>query len=327
MSHHLVTTGFRFGVACFVSLVISGCTTLGQLAQDVANNAPPAAPPVVVKKGNLLTWQNDPNAYSKWPSFNVDVRYGLANKLTLLEDGVVVPRFDMNDPTNDAHTVYTTTDIASDATLQTVTSHLRIMPPTAGYAEGHVVTLTLQETSINPKYKGTAQETASISFTVVSIKKPCIISLNAPASANQGDRFDVNWGAQDCKRYDFIVDGQTEEGRIFSGPANSRSATFTANADKPTRKFKLRGINATGQEALLERTVTVTVPPPAAQCPSNPGGLPRPFNIKAVCNSQISGDYCYEIRQVMACDDNEAIQKVQPYYANCAVSVGDCPLP
>src|SRR3989338_7382500 len=100
MNHHPAITGFRFGAACVVSLAISGCSTVGQLAQDVANKAPPAAPPVIVKKKHLLTWQNDPNAYSKWPTFNVDVRYGLANQLTLLEDGVVVPRFDMNDPAN-----------------------------------------------------------------------------------------------------------------------------------------------------------------------------------------------------------------------------------
>jgi hypothetical protein len=318
-------TGLLLATVAAISLV--GCAGIAQVAQGIAENAPPAAPPIIVKKGNLLTWQNDPNAYSKWPHFNVDVRYGLGNKLILLEDGVVVPRFDMNDPANDAHTVYTTTDVSSDTTRQTITSHLRIMPPTTGYTEGRVVTLTLQETSINPKYKGTAQEVASSSFTVVSIKKPCIISLNAPASANQGGRFDVNWSANDCKRYDFIVDGQTLEGRIFSEPANSRSATLTFNADKPTRNFKLRGINATGQEVLLERTVNVTMPPPVAQCPSNPGGQQRSFNLKAVCASQISGDYCYEIRQVMACNDSEAIQKVQPYYANCAVSIGDCPLP
>lgn len=327
MVHHRVITAIRFGVACFVGMVISGCASLGQMAQDIADRAPPAAAPVIVKKENLLTWQNDPHAYSKWPTFNVNVRYGLANQLTLLEDGVVVPRFDMNDPANDTRTVYTTTDIASDTTAQTITSRLRIMPPATGYAEGRVVTLTLQETSINPRYKGTAQESAVTSFTVVSIRKPCIISLDAPASAEQGDSFDVTWSVQDCKRYDFVVDGQTQEGRIFPGPADNRSATFTANADKPVRHFKLSGSNATGQATLLERTVTVTAPPAEAQCPANPGGLPQPFNIKAVCSSQISGDYCYEVRRVMACDEDEAMQKVQPYYANCAVSAGDCPLP
>ena len=302
----------------------TGCTSLVQISQGVANNAPAASPPTVVKKELLLTWQNDSNNYSKWPTFNLNVRYGLANKLTLLEDGVEVPRFDSGNPANAMRTVYVLTDVASDTNAQTITSHLRIMPPAGGYAEGRVVTLTLKETSINPRYKGTAQETASSTLTVVSIKKPCVITLNAPATANQGDRFDVTWSAQDCKRYDFYVDGQTQEGRIFSTPAGNRSATYTANADQPTRNFKLRGMNATGQTVLLERTVNVTTPAPAAQCPNNPGGLPQAFNLKAVCTSQISGDYCYEIRQVTACDVDGAIQQAQPYYANCAVSQGDC---
>ncbi len=326
MNRSLSSFSFYFGMAC-LPIVLTGCASMVQVSQDIANRAPPAAPPVVVKKELLLTWQNDPHHYSKWNSFTLNVRYGLANKLTVLEDGVEMPRFDSSNPANNARTVYTLTDVASDANAQTITSRLRIMPPTTGYAEGRVVTLTLKETSINPRYRGTAQETATSSMTVVSIKAPCVITLNAPDSANRGDRFDVTWSATACKRYDFDVDGQTTEGRIFPDPAGNRSATYTANADQPTRKFKLRGMNATGQTVLLEHTVNVNTPAPAAPCPANPGGLAQPFNLKAVCSSQISGDYCYEIRQVMACDADGAIQVAQPYYANCAVSVGDCPVP
>lgn len=317
----------RLVLAALAALSFSACSSLQGVSRDLANNAPPASPPVIVKTSNLQSWQSDSKLYSKWPYFSVDVRYGLANKLVLLKDGVEVSRFETGTPASDAKTVYTTTDTASDTRQKTVTSHLRIMAPAAGWVEAQPMVFTLQETSINPAYKSTAQEIASSSLTVVSVKKPCRLSLSAPASANQGSSFEVNWSAQDCKRYDFIVDGQTQEGRIFQEPANNRSSTFRANADKPVRNFKLMGRNATGDAALLERSVSVNVPAPAAQCPANPGGLPQLFNVKAVCSSQISGDYCYEVRQVTACNESKAKEAVQPYYANCAVSLGDCPVP
>lgn len=161
---------------CVIAIVgahLLGCDSATQIAQDLAASAPASAPPSVLNGQSMWAWAGNTD-YFLGPSrsFEFDVDHGWLNKLALLENGSAVPEFDGNDPNNGAHTTQTMVETANDPNARTMRRHVKVFIPNGGFGDGRVLTYTLVETSINPAFKGTPQETASKVFTVVTPTPP-----------------------------------------------------------------------------------------------------------------------------------------------------------
>jgi hypothetical protein len=137
-------------------LVIAGCA----IAEDLAKDAPQAKPPEAYQTAKLHKWPDDVSYWSDGFTFELFVKHGFANELTLTGNGVRLTRFDGADPDNDKKAVYLATDLEHDTTAKTTRSHYVIFPKrsadgTPGQPHGQVNEYKLVERSINPSYKGT----------------------------------------------------------------------------------------------------------------------------------------------------------------------------
>src|SRR5437667_9627306 len=100
-----------------VGLTLWACTTSDQqyienvaktvqdIAEAVANNALPANPEIY-KTTALHIWPNDSNYYSSGTQFTLWVKKGVANQVTLSENGAPIPLQNYNDPNDIYHTTF-----------------------------------------------------------------------------------------------------------------------------------------------------------------------------------------------------------------------------
>ena len=148
-------------------ILLAGCQAITQIAQGIADSAPPAKPPEILRSYRLYQSSGDTNFFSTGAAFKIDVRHGLFNELTVLKDDAPVSKYnppaDSNDGTQTVHTMGSGLD---DMTMQTSEIGVTIVPPTGGFTVGSVIKFSLVERSINPKYRGTPQERALKDFTV-----------------------------------------------------------------------------------------------------------------------------------------------------------------
>lgn len=157
-------------------ILLAGCQGITQIAQGLADSAPPAKPPQIVGAINLYKWNGTTDFFliSPTSTFEIDVSRGFSNRLILMEDGVVVPEFDGNNPNNGARTVQIINDTSHDTNAKTTQSRVKIFPPQGGYAEGRVVQFLLVEESINPKYTGQQARDSKPFTTMVPAPPPGI---------------------------------------------------------------------------------------------------------------------------------------------------------
>jgi hypothetical protein len=157
---------------------------LQQVSEDVANNAPPARAPAILETQKLHKWENDSNRYSDGFSFVVIIQRGFANELEITEDSTPISRQNSSDPLDASRTVYRLTDISHDTIKGTTKSEVVILPKVVsggGPPHGTKHTYGLREHSINPKFKGTADEnSSSTSLNVVVISEPAVIESFDP---------------------------------------------------------------------------------------------------------------------------------------------------
>jgi hypothetical protein len=307
----------------------AGCTGMTQVAKEIADKAPAARTPEVYATRKLHTWPNDNNYYSDGFSFNLYVKRGFANKFTILENGLQVPPFNGEDPGNAAQTVMKSTDLKHDTNALWTQTEYQIFPKIVQGpngkaippADGTVTTYTLIEESINPKYKGTADQTSSKEVKVVVVNKPCTIALfTVPRSVNIGQSAEIKYRVNDCKEVklfenDAVIDTKTANGAA-ENLEGTKSIVVAANTD-----FKIRATNARGKSLEVKASLQVTTPPP---CPGNSnGGYPLYYTFCATCRSDISGDYKYE-QTVLACNQTSAEQWVKNNFVGCAVAAGYC---
>jgi len=180
---------------CSVSfaILLTACTTT-QIAEDVADKAPPATPPEITALAKqIYRWNGNTEFFITSDPFELDIKRSLPNKLRILMDGNEVPRFDGNDPTNAQRTTFISKDTSADTTNQILQSHLTIVPPIGGYAKDMVVTFALEEESINPRFRGTPQERASQIFRVVVPRPPQGITAYMERCFGRGVPLPPDW--------------------------------------------------------------------------------------------------------------------------------------
>ena len=143
-------------------LALLGCSGITQIAEGVADKAPFAKPPVVVKVGGRL-WDGDPEYYNRGGAFEFVIKHGLANELMIKENGTDLARVSSPPAAGSSvNAVYSLVeDITNDTTAQTTVQRIRIytkesiatgafVPP----PDGTVRTYSFVERSINPRATG-----------------------------------------------------------------------------------------------------------------------------------------------------------------------------
>ncbi len=283
-----------------LSLFGGGCEAAQQIAQGLAENAPPAKPPKVIAAFKVTQWPGDTTYYSTGYSFTVQVQHGWINELRLLENGQPVAPFDGNNPDNDKKTVFLREAKQHDEKALTTVTEYRILPRTdRPPTHGEMVTYEFEETSINPKYKGTADERASMQMKVVTITRPAVIALfNVPSTVVSGSAADITWRVNDCKQIQLLeADSVIEEATgtpAASTLQGTKSVTIKQNTD-----FVLRAKNAVGAVVQAQGKLLVTAPPPC------PGGQPQYFQFCVSCPGGSLGAYSTEWTQ-LACSEADA---------------------
>jgi hypothetical protein len=300
-------------------VLLTSCSGLQQVSEDIANSAPPATPPRILETKKLHKWDNDNNRYSAGLSFVLIVQRGFSNELEIMEDNSPIPRQNSSDPLDASRTVYRIEDVSHDTNLGTTKSEIVILPKVVaggGPPHGTKHTYSLREHSINPKFKGTPEENSGpTSLTVVAIRDGAVIESFDPPPANSTN-VTLSWRVRDCKQVKvFVADDIEFSNQVASGFSDvledSKNIQFSG-----TSVYTLRAYNARRQ--VIETSQPTS--PPAPLCPQNPGGQPQSFTFCVTC----PGDYETEWTQV-ACTEAEAEQIVQHYNANCTVKSGPCP--
>ncbi|MEQ1637799.1 MAG: hypothetical protein ABL903_14030 [Methylococcales bacterium] len=311
-----------FVIRLFLGLILlSGCSGLTQVAQGIAENAPPAKTPELYDQRKLHTWAGDSNYYSDGYNFELYIKHGFSNKLILKENNTNILYFDGNDPNNGLRTVYTNTDLEHDTSALFTRTKYVVMPiqKTGGQLHGTVNTYSLVEESINPKYNGTSDQISNAKeIKVVVVTKPCsIVLFSIPQSVNIGSTADIKWRVNDCKKTELLENGSVIDEKLATGFSESIEG-FKSITIQNNTTFVLRATNARGKGLVVNARLLATQPPP---CPGNSNnGQPQYFTFCATC----PGDYNYE-QTVLACDEGGAKQWVQTNYSNCAVTSGICP--
>src|SRR4029077_9339100 len=72
----------------------------------------------------------------------------------VMQNGIVVPGFEINDPNNSTHPTQIINDLSHDTNARTTLSQVKIFLPPGETAEGKEFRFTLVEESINPQYTG-----------------------------------------------------------------------------------------------------------------------------------------------------------------------------
>ncbi|GIF52466.1 hypothetical protein DFJ67_1925 [Asanoa ferruginea] len=309
---------FRAGLSTTLAFAllwpITGC--------DAAMNAPAAQPPQIRETAKLVSWPSDPNYYSDGHSFELVVDHALLNELTVYEDGLPVARFDGENPDNGNRTTYVPTDLSHDEQASITRTRYIIAPKVDPAIQAHLrkVTYRLQERSINPAHKGTADEQRSTDLTVVNIRrKPDIRIFTVPRSVQVGSSADVAWRVLDCKKVELYESGGIVHEETAPGQAETIEGSKSIVVTQHT-KFSLRAYNALRDVSQIESELLVTSPPP---CPENADGQPRLFTFCVKCPGGSLGDYASEWTQ-MSCSLSSAQDLVQRLNNNCTVTLGPC---
>lgn len=143
-------------------LSLSGCTGLTQISQGIAEKAPFAKPPILVKVGAHL-WEGDPEYYNRGGAFEFVIKHGLANEIMIKENGADLVRVSSPPAAgSSANSVFSLVqDVSNDTNAQTTVQRYRIYTkesiasgPFVAPPDGTVRTYSFVERSINPGATG-----------------------------------------------------------------------------------------------------------------------------------------------------------------------------
>jgi hypothetical protein len=294
-----------FFVVISVTL-FAGCTASTQIAQGIADNAPFAKPPQIVKVGGRQ-WDGDPVYYNSGGAFEFIVKHGLANELIVKENNIALSRvFGPPLPGTPNAVYWRVGSIADDAVAQTTTAQLRVftkeseaLGPFAPPPDGTERVYSFFEQSINPRATGKDQQSDPTEVKlVVWGRKPVIAVFNtSPQNPATNVPLVIDWRANDCKKVELLErlsftkpDGSTEEresvieSKVFNpGPAGSLDGSRTLTVGLNTTAIVLRVYGAGGD--VITDTKEVSVSGPVA-CPQNPNGRKNWYQFCLECTGQ-----------------------------------------
>lgn len=280
-------------VIIFALAALLFTTTGCEIAKNIADNAPFAKPPEIVKVGSR-NWDGDPVYYNSGGAFEFIVKHGLANELIIRENGIDLPRVSAppSPGTSSGAVYWRVEDIANDTTAQRATARIRIFtkeslaagtftPP----ADGTQRTYSFIERSINPSATGKDQQSDPTDVKIIVWRRTPVISVfnTSPQNPAVNVPLTVNWRANDCKKIELLErvsiaqpDGSTQEresvieSKVFNpGPAGSLDGSRTLTVSPNTTAVALRVYGAGGGVITDVKEITVSGP---VSCPQNPNG-------------------------------------------------------
>lgn len=326
-------------------LSLAGCSGLTQIGQGISDNAPFAKPPVIVKVG-ARQWAGDPEYYNRGGAFEFIVKFGLANELVIMENGITLARVSGPPaPGASASTVYWhAEDITNDTNAQKTTQRFRIytkeslaaglfVPP----PDGTVQTYSFVERSINPKATGKdlTSDPTDVKITIWGRAPVIAVFTTSPANPATNVPLTINWRANDAKKVELLErlsftkpDGSSEEresvieSKVFNpGAAGSIDGTRTLNVTPTTTAIVLRAFGAGGDMVSDYKELMVSGP---VACPQNPNGRKIWFTFCLECTGRPP-----EGISEPACTEDEALARLNRFYKSefCEVKNKACYAP
>ncbi|HYH97349.1 hypothetical protein [Hyalangium sp.] len=332
----------RLLVAAILIIPLVGCPGLTQIAQGIADNAPFAKPPVIVKVG-ARQWDGDPEHYNRGGSFEFIVKHGLANELTIKENGIDLARVSSPPvPGALANTVYLPVeDVANDTNAQTTIRRIRIYTkeslaagPFVPPPDGTLRTYSFVERSINPKAMGKdlISDPTDIKIRIWARTPVIAVFTTSPSNPATNVPLTINWRANDAKKIELLErlgfvkpDGTSEEresviqSNVFNpGPAGSFDGTKTLNVTPTTTAIVFRAWGAGG--AMVSDYQELMVSGPVA-CPQNANGRKIWFTFCLECTGRPP-----EGISEPACTEADALARLNRFYKSefCEVKNKAC---
>ena len=340
----------RLAVKRLLFIVISitalaGCSGMTQIAQGVADKAPFAKPPVIVKVG-ARQWDGDSEYYNRGGAFEFIVKHGLANELMIKENSIDLTRVSSPPaPGSSANTVFFhVEDVANDTNAQTTTQRIRIFTqeslatgPFVAPTDGTVRTYSFVERSINPKATGKdlLSDATDVKITIWGRMPVIAVFTTSPANPATNVPLTINWRANDAKKIELLErlsfakpDGTLEEresvieSKVFNpGSAGSLDGTRTLNVTPSTTAIVFRALGAGGAMVSDYKELMVSGPVP---CPQNANGRKIWFTFCLECTGRPP-----EGISEPACTQDEASARLDKFYKSefCEVKNKACYAP
>ena len=345
--------------------MLLSCEATQQIGSSAADNARPATAPVLTERPPLSSiWSNEPGKiYIGAKLFGVGVSHNLFNRISVKLDGrdaIELPRgtagnFQPIDRSQlqTGNVYFRITVEQTDANQQTEVDALEIVDnvlrPLGTVALGQDVIeeqeLVVRETSINPAYAGTADESRESTWTVSfsrNLSGPpgqgwrsrCDVSSFPPAfsqtsrSGLPGARVGYSFSSSRCKRLGVLRDGVRSNVIELATDADRYGDVFfdipTDAQANSTIQFQIFGEDLLKRVSYFNAKALVQDPPPATPCPTNNGAAGNliQFRFCGIC-----GEERVPV-QNFSCDSTEAPEAALDSLAeheNCNLFTGSCP--
>lgn len=345
--------------------LLCACETMQQITDSAANNAKPAMAPVLSERPPLSsTWSSEPGKfYIGAKLFSVGVTHNLFNRISVTlggQEAIELPRGSSTSfqPIDRSQlqigkVYFRITNEQSDANAQTQVDALEVVdnvlraagvfPLDTGIVEEQ--DLTVHETSINPRYAGTADEkretTVRVSFGRLLSGPPgqgwmshCAFSFpegfsHTARAGLAGQRVLYGFSTDKCKRVGVLREGarsNTVEFAGDSGQFGNFPFDIPANATPgSTINFQFFGEDLLKRVSFFNAKAVVRQPPPTKPCPTDNG------NVGNMIQFRFCG-LCAEERvpvQNFACSAAEGRQAAIESLSerqNCTLLTGACPI-
>jgi len=345
--------------------LLCACQATQQIAESAANNAKPAMAPVLSERPpSSSTWSTESGKfYIGAKLFSVGVSHNLFNHISVTlggQEAIELPRGSWTDfrPIDRSQlqigkVYYRITGVQSDANAQTEVDMLEVVdnvlraagvfPLNTGIVEEQ--DLTVRETSINPRYAGTADEkretTVRVSFSRMLSGPPgqgwmshCAFSFPQGFSQTArgglaGERVTYGFSTDKCKRVGVLRDGVRSNVVEFADDS-ARFGNFPfdipANATPgSTINFQFFGEDLLKRVSYFNAMAVVQRPPPPKPCPTNNGnaGNMIQFRFCGICGEErvpVQNFAC------SAAEGQQAATNSLSGRTNCTLVTGDCPI-
>ena len=268
------------------------------------------------------------------------LRYNVLNSISIQKDGVIVNRIDDPDVNAPGYWVSEFGDPVNGTYTIGVYLHL-----TGPESHGQMSTIRITETSSDPQYRGTIQETAStdLVLTFITPGRCFIQDFSVTPTLMKGGNNALNWKVLSCKQVKLfnqfspsgpgvvVGNGQVVLAPLFEPPA---APGYEADFDGPHTVqelnagidlFTLQVTDILGTTRIAHAQSVISAPAAAA----GTGVTPTPActaSITTLCVSQpgLTADSPPDefVFQVPACSEAEAKTSVQQLYPGASVEVG-----
>jgi hypothetical protein len=346
-------------------LLLCTCQTAQQIADSAADNAKPAMAPVLSERPPLSsTWSSESGKfYIGAKLFSVGVSHNLFNRISVTLGGQEAIELPRGSSTNfqpidrsqlqSGKVYFRITVEQTDANAQTEVDALEVVdnvlraagvfPLNTGIVEEQ--DLTVRETSINPRYAGTADEkretTVRVSFSRGLSGPPgqgwmshCEFSFPQGFSQTArgglaGERVTYGFSTDKCKRVGVLLDGVRSNVVEFTNDsAQFGNFPFDIPADATpgsTINFQFFGEDLLKRVSFFNAKAVVQRPPPPKPCPTNNGnaGNMIQFRFCGICGEErvpVQNFAC------SAAEGRQAAADSLGGHQNCTLLTGDCPI-